>query len=505
MTQTTDVIIVGAGPVGLVAACALQQADINVVIFDKKKGATQTSNALMINMQTLQLLQSFNLSDQFIAAGRKLHGATMYSKKAPLAQIHIPSEMPYDFMLTLPQAKTEAILREHLHQLGVTIQQNWELVSYEQTNKQVTAHIQTPEGETTLSSQWLIGCDGAHSKVRKHSNIAYPGKDEPSHFVMIDAKLNTLNDENQYAMACLQPDLTLAIFPYNDDGTSRLLAEVSRSKQFNTIDYPSLDDMQRIAKQCLPFEHTITDLSWSSKFWVHEHLADTYRDNRIFLAGDAAHCHSPAGGFGMNTGIQDAINLCWKLALCTHHKANYSLLNTYQRERHPVGKHVVEMSSAFLHMLMISNPIVFYLRACLVKVATKIPYFIKRFMKTMHQLNIQYPNNMIVTKSQYKSLCAGMSMPDFILSEKNQPFYFYKDRNPSHFYVLCFTQFDEIKTLVQTHPWPITCVNGKNIQSNNQAIYWPKTGYIIIRPDAYIAEIGGLTNNVSTYFSKLFN
>ena len=150
---------------------------------------------------------------------------------------------------------------------------------------------------------------------------SFPGKTLKSHFVMIDARITSPEKKFKHAFASFQPDLTFAIFPYQKNGLSRLLAEVSRHPTFDQIDNPTLENMQDIAKRCIPFEHDIKDMVWASKFWVHEHVAEKYKKERVFLLGDAAHCHSPAGGFGMNTGIQDAANLCWKLALCLKEKS----------------------------------------------------------------------------------------------------------------------------------------------------------------------------------------
>jgi len=499
-----EVVIVGAGPVGLAAACMLQHFGIKFIILDKKPTPTSTSNALLINMRVLQLLEPLGLTKKLIQSGTKLNGMSFYASKRKLLQVDVPENMPYKFLLTLPQTKTESVLRTYLNENMINVQQNWEFISYQSVQDRLNVLVKTPEGEKTINSKWLLGCDGVHSLVRKQCGIHYEGKEIKSHFVMIDANIEAEHYNNKYIAACFQPDLTFAIFPYQANGLSRLLAEVSRSKEFDKIDYPSLEDMQKISNNCLPFKCKITNMTWSSKFWVQEHLADRYNTEQVFLVGDAAHCHSPAGGLGMNTGIQDAINLCWKIYYCSHNKATVKLLDTYNMERRPVGQTVIKMSSSNLRMVTIRNQILYHFRNFILKFIFKINKLNHKFMKAIHQLNLKYSDSLITQKSGLKHLYSGMAMPDFSLQHETKNFSFYTDMDPKYFYILCFTMYEDVQKLHNQYKWPIVCLNGSNIIITEQKRTWPKQGVVIIRPDGYIALTTTSIHSVKEYFQKLF-
>lgn len=502
----TNIAIVGAGPVGLSAACFLQHAGIDFIIFDKKPKPTHTSNAILINMRTLQQLSPLGLSKPLIDLGMKLKGMNFYASKRLIASINLSHNLPYDDILTLPQAKTESILRTHLTDNDMTIHQNWALESVEQNKNKTMIRVNTPEGPTAISADYVLACDGSHSVVRKQAEISYPGKSLKSHFVMIDAKITSSEEGLNSFNGFFQPNLSFIIIPYQKDGLSRLLAEVSRHPKFNRIDNPTLENMQDIAKCCIPFKHEIKDMVWASKFWVHEHVAEKYKKDRVFLLGDAAHCHSPAGGLGMNTGIQDAANLCWKLALCLKNKAPSALLDTYEQERRPEGVRVVKLSENNTKIATINNKLLYHLRNTFMRIFLNRPAIANKFLSIANQLTICYPNNLITHKSHFHALRAGKQMPDFSLIRTNKTFRFYQNMNPNQFYLLCFGntyQSSLISNLTHKN-WPITILDAKNINHERRVMKWPKNGFVVIRPDAYIALASTDEKAVTHYFNTLF-
>ena len=319
-----------------------------------------------------------------------------------------------------------------------------------------------------------------------------------SHFVMIDATLQASQINNNTMCAFFHPHLTMLAIPLAANGNYRLIAEVSRQPQFNQIDYPSLEDMQAIAKCCMPFTHSISDMTWSSRFWVHEHLAAQYHKGNIFLLGDAAHCHSPAGGLGMNTGMQDAINLCWKLRLKHKFKAKQGILASYQNERQPVDRQVIKLSSRFMRMATLNNPILYYLRNTLIQLVTKLKTIQKTFLLHNNQLDIEYKNSMLVGKSALAGFTAGTQIADFSWHDNDKNYSYYCDMDPNYFYLLCFenndTQHDcreQMEKIMKLQQLPLKIIKQNQIRSEPEGMQAPKQGYVLIRPDAYIA--------VSTY------
>jgi 2-polyprenyl-6-methoxyphenol hydroxylase-like FAD-dependent oxidoreductase len=500
MENRTSVLIVGAGPVGLVAACMLQHLGVDFMIVDKKSAPTTTSNALLISMRTLQLLEPLGIAQQLIAAGTKLKGMALYASMQKLTDINVPENLPYDTLLSLAQSDTENILRSYLQNKGVAIHNECNLQRIHYAGNQVIVRLKTPNGEMEVSSKALLACDGYHSFVRNKFNIAYPGDDLHNHFIMIDATWDAAENKN-IACAFLQRNLTLMVIPHGNNNTCRLLAEVSRHEKFNKIDEPTLEDMQAIATACVPYQHKISNLVWSSKFWVHEHLAKNYSKGAVFLLGDAAHSHSPAGGMGMNTGMQDAVNLCWKLSLFLQGKAARKILRTYESERRAVAESVVSLSSELTKMMTCSNYFKYKIRNAAIKLFAK--RFSKEMITTGQQLNIKYKKSLLIWPSKYRKLSAGMAVPDFRVGGK---FQFYRDMNPAYFYILCFATDKNNTRLVSDYidncALPIKILSGENITSTN-CKHWPSNGYLVIRPDAYIAQITDDAENVITLLNNI--
>ena len=502
----TDVIIVGAGPVGLTCACMLQHFGISFQIFEKKSTPTPTSNALLISMRTLQLLQSLGIADELIKHGFHARSMSLYAAGKMLAQINIDHRLPFQFLLTLPQAKTEAILREHLTKHSVEIRQQHEFTSLTQNKETVCATFTTPQGEITMSSFYLFACDGAHSRVRKQCNIKYQGNDIENHFVMIDAKWKA-EKSNQQINAFFMPDLTMGVIPFAKDGQARIMAEVSRDQKFNRIDIPSLQDMQAIAAKCIPFEHQINNMTWSTKFSIHERLAEKYTDGRIFLIGDAAHAHSPAGGMGMNTGIQDAVNLCWKINACHLLGATTDLLNSYAEERRPVAKKVIRASSRMTQVFATKNKLACRIRNLMLNTLFKFKRVQHLFLMMDNQLDIKYKKNICTTASEIRLLAAGTAIASFTLPLKGEVFDFYRDMDPKYFYILCFGKKhndSEMLNKLQHASLPIMMLDATDISCSKMEIKWPAQGFIIIRPDSTIALSSRDENKVYHYFEALF-
>ncbi len=366
--SATDVLIVGSGPVGLAMACELLRHGVRCRIIDRTAAPVQTSRALNVQARTLEVFESMGVADQIIAAGTKAKGLTTYDGDRILLRMSLQhireTESKYPFLLILPQSQTERILGERLVQLGGVIERSRELLDIRQEDDTVIALVKAAgtdagDGEE-IRARWLIGCDGIRSQVRKVLAIPFEGTQAPQEFLLADMDLDW-DRTRETTHGWLTRDGLFAAFPL-PSGQWRLFA-TAIAKDGQPTPQASLEVFQRLFVEYTSDTRTrMSNLTWASNFRISYRIAATYRKDRVFLAGDAAHVHSPFGGQGMNTGIQDAYNLAWKLALVLQGKAQERLLDTYQEERMPIARWVVQGAENATGILVTRNPALRLLR-----------------------------------------------------------------------------------------------------------------------------------------------
>ncbi|QFY10196.1 FAD-dependent oxidoreductase [Nonomuraea phyllanthi] len=355
-----DVLVVGAGPVGLALACALLQHGVSVQVVDKAQGPATTSRANFVHARGSEVLDRLDALSGLPEESVRAMAITTYAGDRPMMRIRFgdPGLDTAAPPMVISQARVEARLRERLAELGGRPEWGSALVAADQDADGVTAVL--GDGRT-VRTRWLIGCDGTSSTVRKLAGIGFPGVKVSERFLLVDAHLDTTLDRSGTS-GWVHPEGMLGAMPMPGDQW-RLLAY---DPQFRD-DKPSEEQIVERMRRILPGRTSnlggrLLEASWASLFSVHRRLADTYRRGRILLAGDAAHVHAPFGGQGMLTGIGDAENLAWKLALIVHGLAGEQLLATYQTERRPLATQVLRGSTATTKINIASGPVGRFLR-----------------------------------------------------------------------------------------------------------------------------------------------
>ena len=390
-----QVLIIGAGPVGLTAAAELARYDVPVRIIDRSPHPSRTSKALVIWSRTLELMDRMGCTDAFLAAGLKAKGVTIRDGVGVLGHNdfdHVAS--PHPSPLMIPQSDTERLLTAHLAGFGVTVEREVELTGFEERAEDVAVHLRHADGrEETTTTPWLLGCDGAHSAVRHGLAFEFRGEAEGNDWMLADVRLEgDKRPPEDEILPFLHRDGPFVIFPI-PGGRSRVIATVGRTDPAHPRPDPTLPEVQAMIDSRTGGGFRATDPVWLSNFRINERKVANYRRGRVFLAGDAAHVHSPAGGQGMNTGIQDAIGLSWRLALVVRGEGAAGLLDSYSVERSAVGDMVLRNASRLTTMATLSNPAVQAARNLAIRVLLGFPAVRHGMATQMSETAIGYPES----------------------------------------------------------------------------------------------------------------
>jgi 2-polyprenyl-6-methoxyphenol hydroxylase-like FAD-dependent oxidoreductase len=407
------VIVNGAGPVGLALACELARHGVPHRIFDKTPGPVTESRALAIFPRTLEIFESMGLLEEILAEGQRLNAVSMYSDAKLLAHLKLDRlETPYPFAIALPQSRTERILRARLEALGGRVEPQMELIGIDQDAGSVRARYRrADEVEEIVEGAWLIGCDGAHSAARHLIGMTFQGGQYEEEFLLADVKIESELPDNE-AHLFLAKDGLFAYFPFRG-GRGRIIAT-----QRAAGEKPELAEVQAMADRRSFHPMKLSDPAWMAWFHISHRMVEHYSKGRVFLAGDAAHIHSPAGGQGMNTGIQDAFNLGWKLALVAHGIAGPHLLSGYEAERMPVARSVVTLTDRMTRMATAHSPAVQHLRDVIVPLLTGITFLKEAMAERMAELSIDYRSSAWVEHHGVAAVHAGDRAPDAVLYDR---------------------------------------------------------------------------------------
>mgnify|MGYP003667051345 FL=1 len=424
MPTNKPILIVGAGPVGLAAAHRLRWHGCGVRIIDPQAGPTALSKALVVWQRTLETLDSSLPHERFQQHkdAQILQGAIVQTAQETIGKIVLNQPgSPIPTGLLLPQSATEATLIERLREQGVEVERKTSLGDFRNDADGITCQIHSEaEGDSEAHFLWMIGADGAHSRVRHGLHLDFPGASIERRWILGDFEIDQDFDP-QFIQACLSRDGIVALFPAGRRRW-RIIVDGGTPGPESSSGPPTETEIQNLLDTRTSTGWTIRESFWLSEFFINERIVDNYRHGRILLAGDAAHVHSPAGGQGMNTGIQDAVNLAWKLALVTRGEAHPRLLDSYHEERHPIGARVVENSSRMIHLAMLRSPVLQRIRTLLLRHLLRTGWVAPRLRPFLSETDIHYRRTSLAQGTKgVAGLQPGDRLPN--LPEAGKPIY----------------------------------------------------------------------------------
>ena len=468
-----QVLVVGAGPAGLTLASELLAQGISTLIIDQRDGAVRASQALALHARSLELFDAAGIADRMVAAGQPMRRMHMYVDGKELVRLDFRHNgSPFGYGLGIPQRETELILRERIAELGGAVAPRTELLAFEQSETGVVARVKDAGGAVqSIRAEFMVGCDGAHSRVRHGLGLKFEGRPYPERWLMADGRVdwNGSPDESHAFFRSRGGAMVLLPLP------GRLWRVVLPFVGNRASGNPTLEEIQTLIDQRAPRRLVLSDPIWLTDFSCQLRLADRYRVGRVFLAGDAAHIHTPAGGQGMNVAIQDAFNLAWKLGLVLSGSSPDWLLDTYEAERRPVAEGVLNLTDGIVAMARITNPVKRLLRDTIVPLASRVPVIQKRATRRTGQLHVGY---------RCSRLAVGASAGDRMLDVQVDGGRLYEAlRSRKHVLVTPGSRVG-----VERHAEHIDVVSGRDM--------------VLVRPDGYVAARGAA---VHEYLNQVFS
>ena len=414
METSTQVLIVGAGPTGLVLALWLTRLGVKVRIIDKAAEPGKTSRALVVHARILEFYDQLGLAREMVDRGLKMAAATLWVGGRPRGRI-VFGDMgqgisPFPYALIFPQDEHERLLIDHLAASAIAVERPVELIGFEDRDSLVAARLRRSDGsEEIVEAAFLAGCDGAHSRVREALKVGFPGGTYSRIFYVADVEASgpAMNGELN---AGLDEAEFLAIFPLKGVGRARFIGTVEREAESGRS--LCFDDVSRLLINRLDIR--IERVNWFSTYQVHHRVAGRFREGRAFLLGDAAHIHSPVGGQGMNTGIGDAVNLAWKLAEVLQGQADIRLLDSYGPERTAFARRLVATTDQAFLFINSDGPIARFVRVRVVPLLLPAVFRLRAMRKlmfrTISQTSVNYRGSAI-SVGKIGRIAAGDRLP----------------------------------------------------------------------------------------------
>lgn len=391
-----DVLIVGAGPTGLMLANQLARRGVRTLIIDRHAGAARETRALGVQARTLEIYRKLGIAERALALGKRGTGANLWAEGRRMGRIPLGEAgaelSAFPFILILGQDDNERLLGERLADFGTAVQWNTELVALEQGPHDAIATLREPDGRTTLvSAAWVAGCDGAHSVVRSLNGIDFPGAPYEHVFFVADVQARGPMVPDEVNVYLWQDGFHL-FFPMRGEEHWRIVGILPAA--LREREDLGFDDVAPSVRDEAGTALTVSHCSWFSTYRIHHRHAARFRAGRCFLLGDAAHIHSPVGAQGMNTGLQDAYNLAWKLAAVVCDGADETLLDSYEAERLPVAQRLLATTDQAFRVVVTDNRVAGLLRTEVIAraaaFAMRHPRVQRLAFRTVSQIGIHY-------------------------------------------------------------------------------------------------------------------
>jgi 2-polyprenyl-6-methoxyphenol hydroxylase-like FAD-dependent oxidoreductase len=403
LVDNPDVVVVGAGPTGLMLACELALGGAKARLLEERIDTPNVTRAFAVHARTLELLDARGLAEDLRPRGvpvreiAPLGGTTLDLRELPTR---------FGMVLIVPQSGTEKVLQARADELGVEIVRGAEVVGLTQDNEGVTVEC---AGGDNMRAEYVVGCDGAHSTVRSQLGIDFVGKQYQTHILLADVQLSRAPGETLTGIP--NEKGVVLLIPFGD-GWFRAIAWDRLREQAPLREPVTLEEIRDSFNRIAGHDFGMTEMRWSSRFLSERRQARHYRKGRAFLAGDAAHVHSPLGGQGMNTGIGDAMNLGWKLAATVRGAAPPWLLDSYEAERHPVGAEVLRVTDLVNQLVLGHSRARRLLRSAFIGTVTRVPRGRRLLGERLSGVGIAYPHQ------RGEDWMVGRRMPDIVCEGK---------------------------------------------------------------------------------------
>ena len=487
--MTQPILVIGAGPVGMTLASELKRYGVDVRIVDAAAQRTDKSKAMVLWSRTLELLDRGEQrgSQAFVDAGFKINGVTFTVSDRTVGRVgmdDIPSVHAY--ALTIPQSETERLLEERLSRLGVRVERGTTATEFRLSADGAQVDLRHPDGSVeAVHTPWLLGCDGAHSAVRHAVGAPFVGESLLSDWFLADVHMTGYPRPDSEASIYWHSEGVLIFFPIKP-GRYRIIGDLPATAD-KTPAAPTLDQVQALVDRRGPSGTKVFDPIWLSGFRINGRKVAQYRYERTFLAGDAAHIHSPAGGQGMNTGMQDAFNLAWKLALVVHGRADESLLDSYSPERSEVGDQVLEAAGRLTTVATLKSSLAQRIRNLAGHIMLGLPRFTHAVADNMSEVAIHYAHSPL----NGSHLGHGPRPGTRVAPNPQQPPF---GAGPIPKFALLASRSSKLDEVVRSHGDLIESEIRPPIKEGTTAL---------VRPDGYLACTAADPDEINAYLKRI--